>query len=72
MTVDPPCNTTMAYCKSLGPFKNEAIAPSLYSIRTAGQALADADVETVATTVNPRMAAAIKRFIVPSLCTVTE
>jgi hypothetical protein len=39
MTVDPPCNTTMAYCKSLGPFKNEAIAPSVYSIRTAGQAL---------------------------------
>ena len=39
MTVDPTCNTTMAYCKSLGPFKNEAIAPSVYSIRTAGQAL---------------------------------
>ena len=30
MTVDPPCNTTMAHCKVLCPFKNEAIAPVLH------------------------------------------
>ena len=46
MTLDPPCDTTMAHSKMLGPLKNEAIAPSRYSIRTLRARHLNADAES--------------------------
>ena len=65
MTINPPCNATMAHGEMRSLAKEDAIAPSVHSVRAAGQHRnADADVESDTAIVSPTRVATIKRFMI--------
>ena len=65
MTINPPCNATVAHGEMRSLAKEDAIAPSVHSLELrAKHRNADADVESDTAIVSPTRVATTKRFMI--------